>query len=110
MKQKPRAIPRLKINITRKEGDLIDGVFEEIVKENIELYLGIQPYNGMRLINDKDLSKIKSSVLVFADKEIKLNDEFIYNNIVYKIKYIDQYYLGNSARYEAIAFSYDSYK
>ncbi len=110
MKLKPRAIPRVKINTIRKEGKLIDGIVEEIIKENIEIELGIQPYNGMRLINDKDLSKIKSSVQIFSDKEIKLNDEFIYNNIVYKIKYIDQYYLGNSARYEAIAFSYDSYR
>nr|BFD33726.1 hypothetical protein GTC16762_33450 [Pigmentibacter ruber] len=110
MKLKPRAIPRVKINIIRKEGKLIDGIVEEIIKENIEIELGIQPYNGIRLMNDKDLSKIKSSIQVFSDNEIKLNDEFIYNNIVYKIKYIDQYYLGNSARYEAIAFSYDSYK
>lgn len=107
MRVKPRAIPRTKLNIFRYSGDYVDGIYQELSENKLELEASIQPYNGIRLVNDKDFQYINSSIQLFSNDEFKLNDTFVYNNITYKVKFIDSYFLGKLAHFEIIAFSYN---
>lgn len=107
MKLKPRAIPRIKLNIKRCKGEFVDGIYQEKEENKLEILAGIQPYNGIRLTSDRDLQRIKSSILLFSNDEFKFNDTFIYQELLYKIKYVDPYYLGKIAHFESIAFAYD---